>query len=947
MVLTKNNISNAGKLIELENEISGCNMVFRFREFNFYFSNTRSSFLPVDTKTSHIDGLPDYVLRLLHQIVVAYSIFVDMLNLPDILKEGRFYQSGARYLDVYLADIPVEHGYASSQVYPSVKPDIEKLESHGKSLKLTLHRGLSKKTLTPIHELFHLFQYNITPFNNIWFMEGLARWAQRLLNTTPYPEDPLPDSVEAIILLLGKWHEAESFWNRLDRICSAPTKSEMSFSSKDWEVEVNITLIEGGFMRCFFRHLILQTKMLTQEQGTRNLNYNSEWPRIEKRCGNNNSYIIRAILGAIHEMKPASSVELDNFVHASKLVAYPEQSFFSSANNQALMRVLKVLGIGKVYNRADGLLNSDYYEPVSKTLSVEELKFDEARSKKIDFSLVFPIRTLVGDLTIRAISDSNLIVGLEKLESIDGNISITETDLVVFNGLNSLKRVKGQITIGGNQLLQSINGLNSIKTIDRYLDIVDNPLLSEINGFNSLHEIKKGHVRVENSPKLLHINGLRSLIKARGVTLGQLALKNVDFLSRLFDHQPDFPGAIKITDCQISSLKGLSSLERTGSSLYLHGNRLVNLSGLENLKEVGASLSLSSNHLRSVSEIKNLTRVNGMLGLAFNQLHSLDGLENLNFLKTVKWGQQIRTIVLQGNTELADISSLKNIETEDSYIVMYLDDIDQYKVKPEVKSRFHKNILELHVSNKNESIFPTFHFVNKMNHDYSNFRKTTHNKLRVLLTDFETDADTLILSFSGLGGNLGGMFYNRYHLITNGIKTHKIFINDTASLWYLAGIPGITRDIHGTINLIEKLALHNKYRKIICIGASMGGYMSLLTGYLIGATHIVVFSPQTFLDEDNRKKYGDSRWSGLMKKLPKNIPLSYLDLSLLYRDMSKKNFNIQIHYSSMLMLDRVHVEHLGLGQNAEYHPYDVESHYITIYLDKLGMLEPIINKILD
>ena len=258
-----------------------------------------------------------------------------------------------------------------------------------------------------------------------------------------------------------------------------------------------------------------------------------------------------------------------------------------------------------------------------------------------------------------------------------------------------------------------------------------------------------------------------------------------------------------------------------------------------------------------------------------------------------------------------------------------------------MKSNFHKNILEI-IEAKTQKYIPTFKFIKKTSHDYQNFRKTTHNKLLTHLFDFEIkNAKILIISFVGYNGFLGGVFYNKFPLITDNINTHKIFIHDKNNSWYHKGIPNWTNNLVETIELIKKLKSYKKYKKIVCFGASMGAYMALLAGKLIKADKIVAFAPQTFLDKENRIKYQENRWQkDLDIKIPQNIDKKYIDLDLLYKD-GCNGIDIQIHYAKNLPLDLKHINHLK-ASCIKKTGYNIDSHYVSIYLRDKGKIDDII-----
>ncbi len=112
-----------------------------------------------------------------------------------------------------------------------------------------------------------------------------------------------------------------------------------------------------------------------------------------------------------------------------------------------------------------------------------------------------------------------------------------------------------------------------------------------------------------------------------------------------------------------------------------------------------------------------------------------------------------------------------------------------------------------------------------------------------------TGSDTLVISFAC------------YYEIKNGNETpydwkflkrkrkdlDVLYIKDNQMAWYLKGVEGVSVDIESTLEFLKGFI--DKYKKIVMIGSSMGGYASLLFGYLLNCGVIVVaFSPQVDLD---------------------------------------------------------------------------------------------------
>lgn len=697
MRLTKQTVLQNGVLLVKENTGDPCDRVFIYRQFRFFFTCNGNQYSPADLTDSDTDGIPDYIIHILHQLLVAYTILVEALGFRDLLTDGIFHTQGARYIDVYLNDIAVERGLASATVYDSSPNILLNTDFNGKSLKLVLHRGLHAGTVTPAHELLHLFQFSYVPFNNMWFMEGLARWGQRLMQTGNAKMEPLPATPVALETLFKKWHDAEFFWNRLAALCSIQGYFTLPARLTDCEIPVNTAWTDGAFMRVFLQQCESNVAQMLIEQDSRDLPSHGNWSREEKRSANNNRFILKAILEAINIIAPPPHPELNAFVTLITPMTNSNIDCFKDPAIQQLMRVLKKFGLGKVYVNPESILYSDYFDVSTGTLSIQALDFTGQTLSNSDLAAFSIVRNIIGNLKLNGNSILTLLTGLDNLESIEGDLTITHTGIKHINVLNMLERVKGKIDISHNPELNSINGFTSLDTVDTFVSITHNTALKTINGFNSLQQINKGALTIEQCTQLKIINGFCNLVQVKNIVLDRLNITQADFLSHLFKQQANFKGHIKITFCQLENLNCFSHLKSVASSFYLHGNKLNSLKGLENLQTVGASFSLGSNQLTDISQLFNLTKINGILNLSANRLTSLHGLENLKSIKTTQWNNKLLTIKFEGNKNkdgsfsLTDISAIANVQEINKNMILYIDTNHIYTKTPPEKSIYHTN----------------------------------------------------------------------------------------------------------------------------------------------------------------------------------------------------------------------------------------------------------------
>lgn len=815
--------------------------------FRLFYNLNGDDKTPKILEHSNNTQIPDYIIDLIKAFYAAFNIYINTYKLNNPIKKGIYHEKGAKFIDVMLAAIPTQKGLVAAELVNNSALFKNQTSMHGLAIRVLLDNNLVKNTATPVHELFHVFQYSYSSFNNMWFMEGLARWAQNITHNRADKYETLPQNLDELEILINRAHDAEYFWKRL------------------------ITLVgnENIFINALLKYSSYEASLIEKKLGSKDKYIKNSWNRDEKKSSLNNKYIFSAMVSAIKDCYPAKNDELNGFIKLISKNSETELKQFETMQIQTFLKVLQRCN-SKFVNEFEGTLYCEEYDVDTKTLTIAKLDCKNLSEYELD--------------------------AFNTIEHLNGDLIISSDKIKHLNSFNYLKSVKN-LCITNMQNLESINGFNSLESVSS-LEISKNELLSEINGFNIL-------------------------------------FKNSDTVN-------DF---IKITNNKkLQNIEFLKNLRVVKSSFYLHNNSLASLKGLENLEYVGASFSLSSNRLQSLSPLSKLSVIKGMLGVAYNNLTTLGGLENLQTIHTTKWNAQNRTIAIHNNPDLEDISALENtLNNEDYYLIISIDSYQQYKKRPSLESNFHKNILELYEKSTHKFI-PTYKFIAKESHNYENFGKTTHSSKLTYMLDFEVDSDVLIISFSGFNGWLGGIFNSRYPYIIGKMKTNKIFIMDKNNSWFHGGIEGITKNMQETINLLKDVISQKKYSKILCVGASMGGYMALLCGKLLGATNIVAFSPQTFIDNSNRKKHNDIRWSDELDELNKsNIDKSYFDLRPFYEESFNDNVNIEIHYSKEIKLDKVHAKYLD-NKKINLIAHDDCDHYIAVCLHKKGVLEELILK---
>ena len=198
----------------------------------------------------------------------------------------------------------------------------------------------------------------------------------------------------------------------------------------------------------------------------------------------------------------------------------------------------------------------------------------------------------------------------------------------------------------------------------------------------------------------------------------------------------------------------------------------------------------------------------------------------------------------------------------------------------------------------------------------------------------------LIVSFSSGVGRHGGVPKKEFLNTLEPLNTDILFVTDTIQTWFLYGI-------NSEIDTIEKLTEYlgqviKEYDNVGFVGSSMGGYGAILFGQLLNPNHCVAFSPQTFLSDELREKYGEDRFPKYFHRLD-NEKIEYYDLL----NFKSENTTIDIYYGVKNRLDSLHSERMGQLKNVRLHPINSDSHNIaSVIKEHFNLPNTIINSML-
>lgn len=644
--------------------------VFLCDSFRFFFSKDGQKTAPADLNDSDNDGLPDFVAQQLHNLLHAHHVFVHALGLPDFRTVGMFAEQGVRFIDVTLDDLPVQRGVASAKMQEATPAFLRGTAWEGSSLSLRLHRSLPAQSLTPAHELFHLFQYASLPFHNMWFMEGLARHGQRWPDIKPLKQMPLPTNQQELEAVLRQWHETEPFWNRLCALCTCTTSAVMTVPAteasdqRDKLYPANPNLRGQHFLPAYFEEANRCIEVMSVDMLSRTLASPVNWPSFERSSASNNRYLLRAIIPTVARLGIAAPhPELEAFLNLIRRLDSDADNVQDTPEIQSLFALLQKHQWATVYRNSEQHLRCDAFDPITATLSIANLNIGADFDSK-DISVFSAVRGLVGNLSLVDCPAVTELNGFNALASVQGNVRIENSGVRRLNAaFKNLVRIKGTLRITGNHELTEINDFHALESIDNALHIDDSPLLRNLNAFENLIEIKKGALSLTHAPLLCEIWAFGALKIAHDIYLENLGIDNIDFLRSLFDCNPVYPGAVRIAEAaRLNSLTGLDNLVSIGGDLTVSHTGVRHINGLNLLERVEGKIQISHNTgLLTINGFTSLDSVRGQIHITGNNV--LATINGFNSLRRISEGdllidQCINLSVINGFCTLALVKNL-------------------------------------------------------------------------------------------------------------------------------------------------------------------------------------------------------------------------------------------------------------------------------------------------
>lgn len=226
------------------------------------------------------------------------------------------------------------------------------------------------------------------------------------------------------------------------------------------------------------------------------------------------------------------------------------------------------------------------------------------------------------------------------------------------------------------------------------------------------------------------------------------------------------------------------------------------------------------------------------------------------------------------------------------------------------------------------------------------FRAGVADRTLGVVTDFGAESRAMLVAFGGIAGGISMPVFEFFR-IASPLPTKKIFVRDLSQGWYQRGVRGLGASVDEVAASLGDLIARQRVERVVAVGASAGGFAALLFGVLLEVAEVHAFSPQTFLDRENRGRHGDTRWGGQIERLHRDLGPAgpAFDLRPVLR-AGTPSTRCHVHFGGDDALDAAHARHLAGLANVELHEQAGGGHLTVRWLRDNGRLEPILRSAL-
>jgi hypothetical protein len=234
------------------------------------------------------------------------------------------------------------------------------------------------------------------------------------------------------------------------------------------------------------------------------------------------------------------------------------------------------------------------------------------------------------------------------------------------------------------------------------------------------------------------------------------------------------------------------------------------------------------------------------------------------------------------------------------------------------------------------------------------------DKSQACVSNYDDDSDVLLIVFSGRAGRLNITPFDFFNIVKK-IPCKKLFLRDHSKSWYFRGLAGVTDSYQTTTEFLLRQIDSVGAKRVVTLGASMGGFAASFYAPLINANHVISFTPNTYMGADypqclDTKILNIMRLMRIfaphiiapMRPLWKQLPPEVFDLSTWFQHQESRMGNIVIenHFGSYF-LDVSMANNVEQFAFIKQYRYDYKLHNLVTKLARSKRLYTILKRVLQ
>lgn len=204
-----------------------------------------------------------------------------------------------------------------------------------------------------------------------------------------------------------------------------------------------------------------------------------------------------------------------------------------------------------------------------------------------------------------------------------------------------------------------------------------------------------------------------------------------------------------------------------------------------------------------------------------------------------------------------------------------------------------------------------------------------------------SETDSIIIAFTAYNSNGSKVNDFDFSSLSQSDQFSVILIKDLDNSWYTGGIAGAGEAFQEVIGYLASICA--RYKRVLCIGDSMGAYGAILYGAHLKADKIIAISPQTTVSARTCRIMGDTRFIAHFDQLG-GVPEELSDVRNIIRSYPVRSLDVYVSKNDST--DVENARNIEGIENVHVQYIDYFDHWMAEEFKRYGVLRALIRNFL-